>query len=64
VKKGDLVRLKSIEYFKMAYKVNFRKYASSLFVVLEKYNNAIKVMDGDGNVHSDLADSFEVISEV
>ena len=66
MKPGDLVKMTYMSFWmkKNQHAGAQPRYTEVPMLVLETYKNAVKVMMPDGKVRSDLAENYEVISEI
>lgn len=65
MKSGDLVKMMYTSFWMRRKKSPKTRipYTDAPLLVLESYENAVKVMMPDGQVKTDLAECYEVISE-
>ena len=59
---GDLVKMKYAQFWML--KGTGLKYHELPVMVIEKSNNAIKVLYPNGKISAALADQYEVLSEI
>jgi len=62
IKKGDLVRMKYISFWRNRGNPHSMPYTDVPMLVLETAYNAIKVITPDGRIKSELAENYDVLS--
>ena len=65
MKAGDLVKMKYIAFWQKKHPNNQRvPYHEAPMLVVETAENALKVITPEGKVKTDLAEYYEVVSEI